>query len=104
PNFKNILKWNENKNRTTPSNSQIGAVVFLFKLYLIIMFTSFYHPIYQNYTLGLHCKKYIVSIDSAVYRQAEIDRDISSCSLFIQNAHIVLTLRSLMARKPTLSF
>lgn len=68
------------------------------------MFTSFYHPIYQNYTLGFRCKKYIGSTDSAVYRQAEIDRDISSHTLFIQNAHIILTLRSLMARKPTLSF
>lgn len=68
------------------------------------MFTSFYHPIYQNYTSSLNCKKYIVSTESAVYRQAEIDRDISSYIRFIQNAHIILTLRSLMARKPILSF
>ena len=67
------------------------------------MFTSFYHPIYQNYTLGFHCKKYIALTDFAVYRQTEIDRNII-CKLFIQKAHIILTLRSLMARKPALSF
>lgn len=67
------------------------------------MFTSFYYPFYQNYTLGFHCRKYIALTDSAVYRQTEIDHNISS-KLFIQKAHIILTLRSLMARKPTLSF
>ena len=67
------------------------------------MFTSFYYPIHKSYIFGSHCKKNIDSANSAAYRQTEIDRDINYM-LFIRKAHIILTLRSLMARKPALSF